>query len=89
LPQALIALSAPFFSQLLATALRTKWENIPNGAVTILSRMFLFSMGKATMNAPRYWKVGEDACSAIVTSTNTPCFSHPYGAANLLCAIGN
>jgi hypothetical protein len=39
------------------------------------------------MNVFRYWKVREDASSAVATSTNTPLFSHSYSAVNPLCPI--
>jgi hypothetical protein len=40
------------------------------------------------MHAPRYWKLCKGVCCAIGTSTNSPCFYHPNGAVNFLCALG-
>jgi hypothetical protein len=38
------------------------------------------------MNATRYWKGREDVC-AVATSSNTPHFSLPYSAMNLLVPL--
>jgi hypothetical protein len=38
------------------------------------------------MNATRYWKGREDVC-AVETSSNTPHFSLPYSAVNLLAQL--
>ncbi len=74
----------PFYIlQLLAMALWSIFENIPNSAVNFLRP-------ETNLNVPGcLWKLREEAFSAVVTSTNTPSFLHLNGAVNLFGAIGN
>jgi len=48
--------------------------------------LLFFHIGKAAMNATRYWKGREDVC-AVVTSSNIPYFSLPYSAVNLFAPL--
>jgi hypothetical protein len=62
---------------------------MPVAQWTFKSSMVFFSVGKGAMNAPRYWQLLDDACSAVETSGNTPRFSNPYGAMNFQGRFGN
>ncbi len=64
-----------YYTQLLATALWTNFEYVPNGAMNI---MLFFSVSKDPMSAPRYWQLREDVCTLYKlrddTSANKPSF---------------
>ncbi len=56
-------------------------KNFNPECYTVVTVQYYISIGKAAMNARRYWKVREDVCGTVATSTNS--------AVNRLCAINN
>jgi hypothetical protein len=58
-------------------------DPVANAAETFLQSEFCFSLGGGAINAPRYWHLRDDACSAA----NTPRFSYPYGAMNFMAVL--
>jgi hypothetical protein len=69
------------------------WKNlepVANGAVnTLRLPSFHLLIGKAGMSFPHLWICHEKSFHGVAASKITPHFSYPYGAVNLLCAIGN
>jgi hypothetical protein len=53
------------------------------------SAIFHLSIGKAVMSFLHFWKWREKCLHGVAASKITTHFSYPYGAVNLLCAIGN
>ncbi len=51
--------------------------------------MLSLSVGRGKINAPRYWELRDDACSAFETSGNTSRFPHPYRTMNFHVRSGN